>query len=1315
MGNWNDLSIRERADLIRMYMDGGVMSVSQMREHYNSFDKGGYKPSQSIKDYIKKTEAFRSNWYLDGNGVPTVGYGFTGKYYKEKYPDGMTKEQADKEFDRVLDKFAGMVKTHTPNYDSLSQNQKDALLSYMYNVGPGNYTKRSPKFQQALRDKDWNAAASHMDIGYNDKRNPGLRKRRDYERGLFLNSTSPSSPYSSASFPNYYEETKSNVQFSLDPAAYSTPKVGMPSLYYAQSSPYKDVDFSSPLPEFNYSPQGIQQSYQPRKRGKGVIAYNDYASQIPSNEDIIDDLYLRLGNMENVFVGGGKEKKWNPRPLRGRPEAPLGKYDTNDNSIVGPEEPVAWVEDVTDIENPYVVMDLKRKRRKDIRKIAEEDALTNTEKPVLSGRASKRRLYNRVYDDTVKQVREQEERKALKRAAVEELQTGVPTGAFEEYTRKGREDVAPYAFGLVSAGAAPWLSEALPTAAKAIDLAGRYAMPSTFLKGVESYLPWAAKGLAEAAPIADAAALSYWSALAGKEGYNAAKEGKIGDAIGYGALAALPLAPIAAGKLIKGKGRRVKGNEREGIEAIEDDIFSNGIENPTEEDFAGWREASERDRRRMRNLSESEMREAVNELLDDSLLYYNEPQEHEYPPMDIDLNPYEEELLFAEAYTPDTPNIRSQEASSLREMPRQRESSEDNVIARINSDGSFETIEPSEVRVREPQTQESTQLDFSSMSDSDLLRYSPTTMQDSDARARELLSRLQERVNSGLNSFEDIEQAERISNGFYTPELESQIQRQTYALISDHIKKNIDDIPYKYTWQKRQAAIDLYNNNEISKDNKYLKSLFEEEEQTAKSFPIETLITHGRLFGTGADRSKEALMKLHSKYGRQRKLSDAEIKEKIGAAAKALNIDLETMSESDMNDIIRRASSGWLENNDRELLSIIDNLKSLKKMMKNPSSLSEEEAARLKGIFRDSERQYSLDDIEDIENIVNSAYHYKSPTAFSKFDADVTEMYKNELFKRLREVAPEGTNVEAILDPRHPDYRKIAAFVRDNYSQILPADIEHLYWFQADVGGLPLPMPKDGDPVKSLLAYLGNMRRSALMSQGQTEAGLQSRMLQIGMPSETAIAEQSTSANSLRSQIAGALANPEGYGIEEGQTTIEKLRASGRSTGNNAHLNRVYLDENGMLKTTANIPEIDNMKIRRGDIEALKYKFGVGNINMLRENIINASQEEKELLEKLITVKDIMSGIDARNVNSKLKLANKRNALLGLETIEDASAYNKIKHIDDPDFLSDENLVNLARIFGNEMFTVLGGRPTAFILERTPIITRKHKYGGTIN
>lgn len=323
MDNWSKLSIKDRAELINLYLDGGVMSISQMRDHYNSFEDGGYKPSESIKRYIKSTEAFRSKWYKDGNGVPTVGYGFTGEYFKKRYPNGMTQEEADREFERVISNFASLVKRHTPNYDSLSQNQRDSLLSYMYNVGPGNYTTKSPKFQRALRDKDWNAAAQHMDIGYNDKKNPGLRKRRDYERNLFLNSTSPSSPYSSASFPNYYEETKNNVaQFSLDPAVYSTPKVGMPSLYYAQSSPYEDIDFSSSLPEFNPEYTANLQTYPiSQKHSKMVSETSVYKA--PTNEEIIGDLWNRLDGYENIFDYGGDTSSpigkpfiyWNPEPI----------------------------------------------------------------------------------------------------------------------------------------------------------------------------------------------------------------------------------------------------------------------------------------------------------------------------------------------------------------------------------------------------------------------------------------------------------------------------------------------------------------------------------------------------------------------------------------------------------------------------------------------------------------------------------------------------------------------------------------------------------------------------------------------------------------------------------------------------------------------------------------------------------------------------------------------------------------------------------------------------------------------------------------
>ena len=157
--------------------------------HYNDdgtkFEGGGYTPSKEIIDYIKKTEGFRDKWYKDGNGIDTIGYGFTGSRIKKLYPNGITREQADKEFSDSIAKRALVLAKDTPNWNKLSQNQRDALLSYHYNVGEGSYRNKHKKLQQALTDSDWENVILNMDAGYNDKKNPGLRARRDYERELF--------------------------------------------------------------------------------------------------------------------------------------------------------------------------------------------------------------------------------------------------------------------------------------------------------------------------------------------------------------------------------------------------------------------------------------------------------------------------------------------------------------------------------------------------------------------------------------------------------------------------------------------------------------------------------------------------------------------------------------------------------------------------------------------------------------------------------------------------------------------------------------------------------------------------------------------------------------------------------------------------------------------------------------------------------------------------------------------------------------------------------------------------------------------------
>lgn len=175
--NSSDPKIRKRATFAAnarkwKHADGGIVD--------------SYQPSQTIVDYIKSTEGFKPNWYRDGNGIWTIGYGFTGEEARRLFKNGITRKQADEYFRKMLSERIPMLKNSTPNWEDLNQNQKDSLLSYYYNIGHGGYTRKSPALQRALKERNYKEVAKQMDFGINDKKNPGLQKRRLYEQNLFL-------------------------------------------------------------------------------------------------------------------------------------------------------------------------------------------------------------------------------------------------------------------------------------------------------------------------------------------------------------------------------------------------------------------------------------------------------------------------------------------------------------------------------------------------------------------------------------------------------------------------------------------------------------------------------------------------------------------------------------------------------------------------------------------------------------------------------------------------------------------------------------------------------------------------------------------------------------------------------------------------------------------------------------------------------------------------------------------------------------------------------------------------------------------------
>lgn len=89
---------------------------------------------------IKYLEGFRSKPYLCPAGVPTIGYGSTryldGKKVKLTDP-AISEEEAHKLFVKTLEFYDNDMDALVR--DDINQNQFDALVSFVYNVGITNF------------------------------------------------------------------------------------------------------------------------------------------------------------------------------------------------------------------------------------------------------------------------------------------------------------------------------------------------------------------------------------------------------------------------------------------------------------------------------------------------------------------------------------------------------------------------------------------------------------------------------------------------------------------------------------------------------------------------------------------------------------------------------------------------------------------------------------------------------------------------------------------------------------------------------------------------------------------------------------------------------------------------------------------------------------------------------------------------------------------------------------------------------------------------------------------------------------------------
>lgn len=163
-------------------------------------NKSDWKPSENILKYLKSWEKFEPELYDDNKGNITIGYGFHLPHILKKYKNGITEEEADKEFEGVVNTFVPEFIRRTPNFKNLNNNQRDALFSLFYNTGGPEYSK-SPMLFKYLKYGDYDKAVKEINHNENEKGMGGQKKRRAFERRVF--STPTDQPWTVDDDSNY--------------------------------------------------------------------------------------------------------------------------------------------------------------------------------------------------------------------------------------------------------------------------------------------------------------------------------------------------------------------------------------------------------------------------------------------------------------------------------------------------------------------------------------------------------------------------------------------------------------------------------------------------------------------------------------------------------------------------------------------------------------------------------------------------------------------------------------------------------------------------------------------------------------------------------------------------------------------------------------------------------------------------------------------------------------------------------------------------------------------------------------------------------
>lgn len=162
---------------------------------------------------VKEFEGFEPKWYPDaahGWKVPTIGYGHTDAAGNPKYATNKSLVLSEADATDILrndiQKYADAVSKAVKV--PLNDNQFDALVSFTYNLGPGNLNKST--LLKKLNAGNYDGAANEFGkwVKAGGKTLNGLVRRRKAEAALFRSPVSSTTkPTNTSPEPSVAEST----------------------------------------------------------------------------------------------------------------------------------------------------------------------------------------------------------------------------------------------------------------------------------------------------------------------------------------------------------------------------------------------------------------------------------------------------------------------------------------------------------------------------------------------------------------------------------------------------------------------------------------------------------------------------------------------------------------------------------------------------------------------------------------------------------------------------------------------------------------------------------------------------------------------------------------------------------------------------------------------------------------------------------------------------------------------------------------------------------------------------------------------------